>query len=121
MVRSKQYALMFLLGAVLVGGALGFTADRVIGHEHIGAVTTTETRERFYEALALTETQRASFDSILDERHRQFQAVVAPMQPRLDSIKQNARAQMRRALTSEQQRRFEQFLAQQYDSTKGKQ
>ena len=29
MQRSKNLAMMFLLGAVLVGGALGFTADRV--------------------------------------------------------------------------------------------
>ena len=27
MQRSKHLAMMFLLGAVLVGGALGFTAD----------------------------------------------------------------------------------------------
>ena len=32
--QSRQ-ALMFLLGAVLVGGALGFSADRYIGHEKI--------------------------------------------------------------------------------------
>jgi hypothetical protein len=32
MQRSKQQALMFLLGAVLVGGAVGFSADRYIGH-----------------------------------------------------------------------------------------
>ena len=30
MERSKGYALMFLLGAFVAGGALGFTADRVI-------------------------------------------------------------------------------------------
>ncbi len=30
MQRSKQQALMFLLGAVLVGGVLGFSANRVM-------------------------------------------------------------------------------------------
>ena len=30
MQRSRSLALMFLLGALLVGGALGFTADRVL-------------------------------------------------------------------------------------------
>jgi hypothetical protein len=30
MERSKGYAVMFLLGAFVAGGALGFTADRVI-------------------------------------------------------------------------------------------
>ena len=37
MQRTKQQALMFLLGAVLVGGALGFSADRYIGHEKFAA------------------------------------------------------------------------------------
>lgn len=120
MERPKQQALMFLLGAVLVGGALGFTADRVLGHEHTGIVTEMESRERFYGALTLTDEQRASFDSILDDRHRQFQAVLAPVRPRLDSIKQNARAQMRRVLVPEQQRQFERFLAEQSDSTSKK-
>ena len=32
--RSKGYALMFLLGAFLAGGALGFSADRVIREGH---------------------------------------------------------------------------------------
>ena len=31
MQRSKQQAIMFLLGAVLVGGVVGFSAERVIG------------------------------------------------------------------------------------------
>ena len=44
MESSKQHALMFLLGAVLVGGALGFTADRVIARDHVGVVTERETR-----------------------------------------------------------------------------
>lgn len=112
MERPKQQALMFLLGAVLVGGALGFTADRMIGHEHAGVVTVVESRERFYDALTLSEKQQAAFDSILDDRHRQFQAVLAPLRPQLDSIKENARAQMRRVLDPEQQRQFERFLAQ---------
>jgi hypothetical protein len=30
MQRSRSLALMFLLGALLVGGALGFTADRML-------------------------------------------------------------------------------------------
>ena len=36
MQRSKQQALMFLLGAVLVGGVLGFSADRLFDHDERG-------------------------------------------------------------------------------------
>ena len=32
--RSKGYAMMFLLGAFIAGGALGFTADRVMDTRH---------------------------------------------------------------------------------------
>ena len=35
MQRSKQQALMFVLGAALVGGALGFSADRYMVHEKV--------------------------------------------------------------------------------------
>ena len=31
---SKGYAMMFLLGAFVAGGALGFTADRMIDAKH---------------------------------------------------------------------------------------
>jgi len=37
MQRSKQQALMFLLGIGLVGGALGFSADRYLGHQRFAS------------------------------------------------------------------------------------
>ncbi len=56
MQRSKQQALMFLLGAVLVGGVLGFSADRVIAdkQKHWGP------RRRMYRDLKLSDAQRVS-------------------------------------------------------------
>jgi Spy/CpxP family protein refolding chaperone len=113
MQRSKQQAVMFLLGAVLVGGALGFTADRVMVRESGDRPSDKTFRQNFYEQLELTAAQRASVDSILDDRHRQINAVFQPLRPKLDSIKENARAQIRRVLTSEQRDRFEAFLVQQ--------
>ena len=35
MQRSKQTALMFILGATLFGGALGLSADRYLTHEKV--------------------------------------------------------------------------------------
>ncbi len=117
MERSKQHALMFLLGAVLVGGALGFTADRVIVHDREGAVTEQETRARFYNALALDASQRAEFDSILTGRDTEFREALAPVRPHLKEIKERARTAMRSHLTPEQKARFERFLVEQKGDT----
>src|SRR3982751_3668762 len=117
MERSKQHALMFLLGAILVGGVLGFTADRVIVHDREGAVTEQETRARFYNSLALDPTQRAQFDSIFDGRDREFREVLSPVRPRLKEIKERARTSMRSHLSDAQKARFERFLVEQKGDT----
>jgi Spy/CpxP family protein refolding chaperone len=109
MQRSKHLAVMFLLGAVLVGGALGFTADRVLLGERLcprwgshGSM-----RARFAEELELTAAQRAAMDTILDVRHRQMSEVLKPVRPQMDSISENARNQIRRLLTPAQQPKFD--------------
>jgi Spy/CpxP family protein refolding chaperone len=102
MQRSKQQALMFLLGALLVGAILGFSADRVLrdGGPRPG-------RQAMYDDLQLTAQQRAAMDSLLDERHCQIARTLATVEPKLDSIRASARAQMDRLLTPEQRTRLE--------------
>ena len=109
MQRSKHLALMFLLGAVIVGGALGFTADRVMFRD----ADRDSSRASLYEQLGLDDRQRLAVDSILDERHRQFNLVLKPVRPQLDSIRLSARAQIRQVLKGEQLARFEAILAEQ--------
>jgi Spy/CpxP family protein refolding chaperone len=104
MTRSKQQALMFLLGAVLVGGALGFSADRVLGSD---AAKHWAGRTRMYDDLALTQEQRSRMDSLLDDRNCQINAVMKPVRTQLDSIKDVAHQQMLQILTPEQQSRLE--------------
>lgn len=120
MTQSKQQAMMFLLGAVLVGGALGFTADRVMIQDRICATdaSKTDARARFAERLRLTKEQERKVDSILDERQRQWEAVTAPLQGKLDSVKLHSRAQIRLLLSDEQSRAFDEFIAEMSDSTK---
>jgi hypothetical protein len=104
MQRSKQQALMFLLGALLVGGVLGLSADRVLARSdehHSWAM-----RDRMYDDLGLSQAQRTTIDSILDLRNRQVDSVMAPVKPRLDSIRMNAKLQFRRSLTPEQWAKF---------------
>jgi Spy/CpxP family protein refolding chaperone len=104
MTRSKQQALMFLLGAILVGGALGFSADRVFGRD---AMKHWAGRTRMYDDLALTHEQRLRMDSLLDDRNCQINAVMKPVRTQLDSIKDVAHQQMLQILTPEQQSRLE--------------
>ncbi len=103
MQRSKQQALMFLLGAVLVGGVLGFSADRVLGRADARA-----NRERMYDDLGLTPAQRAAMDSTIDARHRQIDALLTPLKPQFDSIRASAHEQFRRIMTPDQWAKFEQ-------------
>ena len=104
MQRSKQQALMFLLGAVLVGGALGFSADRVFNHD---APRHWAPRSAMYDDLGLSEAQRATMDSLLDDRNCQIAAVLKPVKPQLDSIKKTAHQQVLQVLTPEQQQKLE--------------
>ncbi len=105
MQRSKQQALMFLLGALLVGAILGLSADRVFRENR--AETAASRRQAMYDDLQLTAAQRAAMDSLLDQRHCQIARTLATVEPRLDSIRASARAQMDRLLTPEQRTRLE--------------
>ena len=111
MQNSKQLAVMFLLGAVLVGGALGFTADRVWLKDP-GCNDPKCNRRLLYDRLELDTPQRAAWDSILDDRHRQFDSLFKPIRPQMDSIRMRSRAQLRALLTTpEQQARYDAIIA----------
>ena len=115
--RSKGYALMFLLGAFIAGGALGFTADRVMekrGH----ARGPRAYRQRMAQELKLTPQQQASVDSLIEQKHRQIVALYRPVKPQLDSIALQARvvsdsthAQIKRLLNPEQQEGLDRMRA----------
>jgi hypothetical protein len=105
---SKNLAVMFLLGAVLVGGALGFTADRVMIRDQLCA---RRPRLTLADRLQLSAPQRARLDSIVDRRRHQYDLVMATVRDQLDSVKFRARDQIRGILTDDQRREFEQILA----------
>jgi hypothetical protein len=104
MERPKQQALAFLLGALLVGGALGFSADRVLRQDEL---TPAQRRAQFYEDIGITQEQRPVLDSLLDARNCRMDSVVKGVQPALDSIKAASRLQMDRLLTPDQHARLE--------------
>jgi Spy/CpxP family protein refolding chaperone len=119
MERSKGYALMFLLGAFLTGGALGFTADRVIRVERSREMRGPRGyRQKMAEELRLTRQQQASVDSLIEQKHRQIVALYKPVRPQLDSIALVARvvsdsthAQIKRLLNPDQQVKLDKMRA----------
>jgi Spy/CpxP family protein refolding chaperone len=118
MERSKGYALMFLLGAFIAGGALGFAADRVMDPKHSHGRNPRAMRQRMAEELKLTPQQQVSVDSLIEQKHRQIVALYKPVQPQLDSIALQARvvsesthAQIKRLLNPEQQVKLDKMRA----------
>jgi Spy/CpxP family protein refolding chaperone len=104
MERSKQQALAFLLGAVLVGGVVGFSADRAFRSNDNSIAAR---RQALYDDLDLKDGQRAALDSVFDESNCQLEALFKPLQPSLDSIKAARRQAMNAILTPEQRTRLD--------------
>jgi hypothetical protein len=110
---------MFLLGAFLAGGALGFSAERVIRAEHGRDIRGSRAyRQRMAEELKLTPHQQASIDSLIEQKHRQIVALYKPFKPQLDSIALQARlvsdsthAQIKRLLNADQQVKLDKMRA----------
>ena len=109
MQRSKQLAAMFLLGAFLVGGTLGFTVDRVVGDRLLDRGRD-PTVDAFASEIGLTAAQRAAVDSILDERHRLIDSIMAPVRPSIRAARDSARQQIARRLSEEQRERFRRYM-----------
>jgi hypothetical protein len=109
MQQSKSLAIAFLLGAVIVGGALGFTADRVMLRDRI--VRLERGRVSLADRLQLDASQRARLDSIVDNRHKRFELIMSTVRPALDSSKQRARDEIRLILNPTQRAEFEKVLA----------
>jgi len=119
MEKSKGYAMMFLLGAFVAGGALGFTADRVMDSKHGREMRGPRAyRQRMAEELKLTPQQQASVDSLIEQKHRQIVALYKPVKPQLDSIavlsrvvSDSTHAQIKRLLNPEQQQKLDKMRA----------
>ena len=109
MTRQKSIALAFLAGAVLVGGLLGFTADRLVLRDQSRARSYDQRhlRTQLAEDLALSDSQRVAVDAILDRRNERICEVVTPLQPRMDSLMVEARNEIRTLLTAGQRVTFE--------------
>ncbi len=111
MQRSKVLALTFLVGTLLCGGALGFSADRMLSRnacqnpgDHAAM------RKWLADRLDLSPVQRSTVDSILDVRHREMSRIIDPVRPQLDSARGAARAQIMKVLDARQQTEFKALI-----------
>ena len=116
--RTKSYALMFLLGAFIAGGALGFSADRAMRGGHGRERGPRAYRQRMAEELNLTPKQQASVDSLIEQKHRQIMALYKPLKPQLDStavlarvVSDSTHAQIKRLLNPGQQAKLDKMRA----------
>jgi hypothetical protein len=105
MQRTKQQALMFLLGAVLVGGAVGFSAAGYMGHEENAAAFAS--RSKFYDELGLSTGQRQTLDSLLTEQDCAIRTVLLPHDSALKSIRARFQAERDSVLTKPQLAKME--------------
>ncbi len=111
MQRSKLLALSFLAAALLIGGAVGFTVDRMlVGERKCTSQDRQSMRERMMTDLNLTAEQRVTFDSLLEKRHTDMSAVMDPLRPQLDSIREQTRVEIARILDDHQRARYQKML-----------
>ena len=111
MQRPKYVAFLFVIGAVLVGSVLGFSADRVIVRDRLASRWDQRAvRSQLHEDLGLSAAQRTAVDSILDARNERMAAITAPIKPQLDAVKDSARAAIRLRLDPEQQAKWDAIL-----------
>ena len=110
---SKSLALAFVLGALLVGGVVGFTADRVLGRDDQAPrfFTRAELRERFAERLALTPAQRTKVDSILDRKRARMDSLLAPVRPAMKAVSDSTAQAIDVVLDARQRARFAEMRA----------
>jgi hypothetical protein len=105
---SRHLALAFLLGAALVGGALGFSADRLMARDQYPRWGDQEAmRHRFYDEISADAYQRATIDTILNTKHHEIAELVKPVRPQIDSVCDAAYGRIKALLTPQQQAIYE--------------
>jgi hypothetical protein len=110
MAGSKRIALAFLVGTLAVGWVVGYASAHLLDVRDAHADTRVSYRDRLAKELGLTAEQRIELDSVLDKRHRDMTAAWEPVRPKLDSIRDNARNEIREMLNADQRAAFEQYL-----------
>jgi hypothetical protein len=84
--RPKSLAMMFMLGAFLTGGAVGFAAERAIAKPVVMLNDDKSVREELARELKLTSEQKVVVDSAWDWRRARNREIMAVVRPALDAV-----------------------------------
>ena len=114
--------MMFLLGAFLAGGAVGFAADRAVTHSRPARQYNERAMgDELAKQLNLSPEQRRVVDSVFTWRRSRDRAIMLPFQPlfdsvrnqtrpMLDSVRDSGRVLIRQVLDSAQKTQFKALL-----------
>jgi Spy/CpxP family protein refolding chaperone len=102
---------MFFIALFAAGAAVGVVADRYMQRGQVMRQWGDQRamRNRLADDLGMSAEQRASMDSLLDDRNRQYETLMAPVRPTLDSLGAVTRQRLRQLLTPEQQATYDQI------------
>lgn len=116
--RTNGLALMFFAAVFAAGAAVGVVADRYIQRGQVMRQWGDQRamRARLADDLGMSAEQRASMDSLLDDRNRQYESLMAPVRPTLDSLGTATRQRLRQLLTPEQQATYDQIQREREDA-----
>lgn len=109
--RTNGLALAFFVAAFAAGAAVGVVTDRYVTRERSERQwnDVRAMRDRLAADLGMTADQRALLDTVLDDRNRQYDSLMAPVRPAIDSLGAAARQRIRQLLTPEQQATYDQI------------
>ena len=100
--------------ALLIGFACGVTFEKVrdenrMGPPHMGDHSKMKERmlNRFSKDLGLSGDQKAQVKEIFEAHHPQMVALHKEMQPKMEVVRAETDAQIRKILTDEQQKKFD--------------
>lgn len=116
--RTNGLALAFFIALFAAGAAVGVVADRYFQRERSLRQWGDQRamRARLADDLGMSADQRAAMDSLLDDRNRQYEALMAPVRPTLDSLGAATRQRLRQLLTPEQQATYDQIQREREDA-----
>lgn len=113
--KSKIWALALLAGVLLLGGAAGAAADRVLADE--SACSTADSRgdrgsylHWLAAELDLTDEQRTRAEKTVERHRERISALWREVRPQLEEMKAELRQEIQDGLTEEQQGRYDELL-----------
>lgn len=109
--QTNGLALAFFVATFAAGAVVGVVGEKWLARERVQRQwgDPRAMRARLADDLGMSPEQRAAMDSLLDGRNRQYDSLMAPLRPSLDSLGATTRQRLRQLLTPEQQATYDQI------------